>query len=130
MRAHTTAVLAGVALLSLMAGCSDDTSEFPVGVYHPIDSSESEGTMEFKSDGTWILQSGSGTVYSQGTYTVDGDKLTWETDSYCKNTNADAESAVYTWTQDGTTITMTQDGTDPCDARVEVIGRGFEKVTD
>ena len=130
MRAHARSALVGVALLGLLAGCGDDDkSEFPAGVYHPIGGSDAEGTMEFSSDGTWVLTAGDGDVYSEGTYSVDGDLFTFVTDSFCKGPSGVNESATYTWTQDGDTVTMTLEGEDGCTARVEVVARGFEKST-
>ena len=116
-----------MATLGLFAACSDDgnTNEFPVGVYHQPGSTDASGTMEFKSDGTFVLAEGDAVV-TEGTYSIDGDQLTWETDSWCKNVSADAESATYTWTQDGDLLTMTVEGEDLCTDRVNTIEPGWE----
>jgi hypothetical protein len=118
-----------IAMMGLFAACSDDgdTSEFPVGVYHEPGSTDASGTMVFKSDGTFVLTDGTEAVVSQGTYSTDGDQFTWETDSYCRTVSADAESATYTWMQDGDLLKMTVDGEDLCSGRLSVIETGLEK---
>jgi hypothetical protein len=117
-----------LATFGLFAACSDDgsTNEFPVGVYHQQGSTDASGTMEFKSDGTFVLAEGD-EIVTEGTYSIDGDQLTWDTDSWCKDISADAESATYTWTQDGELLTMTVEGEDLCTDRVNTIRPGFEK---
>lgn len=121
--------LAAMAMSGLLVACGDDndTSEFPVGVYHQPGSTDAEGTMEFTSDGTFVLTGSDGLVFTEGTYSVDGDRFTWETDSYCSGFGDDAQSATYTWTLDGDLLTMTVDGEDLCTPRVGVIQDGFEK---
>jgi hypothetical protein len=117
-----------LATFGLFAACSDDgsTNEFPVGVYHQQGSTDASGTMEFKSDGTFVLADGD-EIVTEGTYSIDGDQLTWDTDSWCKDISAEAESATYTWTQDGELLTMTVEGEDLCTDRVNTIRPGFEK---
>lgn len=120
--------MTAMAISGLLVACGDDdTSEFPVGVYHQPGSTDADGTMEFASDGTFELIGPDGLVITEGTYSVDGDQFTWETDSYCKNVGDDAESATYTWSQEGDVLTMTVDGEDLCSDRVEVAEAGFEK---
>ena len=129
MRSKTVRVaVIAMATLGLFAACSDDgnTNEFPVGVYQEPGSTDTSGTMEFKSDGTFVLADGD-EVVDEGTYSIDGDRLTWETDSWCKNISEAAESATYTWTQDGDLLTMTVDGEDLCTDRASTIRSGFEK---
>ena len=119
-----------IAISGLFAACSDngDTSEFPVGVYGQPGSTDTSGTIEFKSDGTYVLLDDNEVMVSEGTYSTDGDQLTWETDSYCKSVSDDAESATYTWTEDDDLLTMTVVGEDKCIGRVGVIEPGFERV--
>jgi hypothetical protein len=121
--------IAAIALSGLFAACGDDNDadEFPVGVYHQPGATDAEGTMEFTSDGTFVAIGSDGLVVTEGTYSVDGDRFTWETDSYCKDIAEDAESATYTWSQDGDLLTMTLDGEDLCSDRVGVAEAGFEK---
>ncbi len=128
-RTARIAVMA-IAISGLFAACGDngDTSEFPVGVYHEPGSADTSGTIEFKSDGTYVLLGGGEVVVSEGTYSIDGDQLTWETDSYCKAVSEDVESATYTWTEDGDLLTMSVVGEDRCTGRVAVIQPGFERV--
>ena len=131
MRSTTTRIVVmAMAISGLFAACSDngDTSEFPVGVYHQPGSTEAEGTMEFKSDGTFVLLAGDEVAVTDGTYSVDGDQFTWETDSYCRRVSDAAESATYTWTEDGDLLTMTVEGEDPCTDRAELVQAGFEKA--
>jgi hypothetical protein len=127
----TTARIAvtAMAMMGLFAACGDDgdTTEFPVGVYHQPGSTDTSGTMEFKSDGTFVLTDGTETIVTSGTYSTDGDQFTWETDSYCRTVSAAAESATYTWTQDGDLLKMTVDGQDLCSDRVSLAESGFEK---
>ena len=74
-------------------------------VYQQQGSTDASETIEFKSDGTFVLADGAAIV-TEGTYSIDGDQLTWDTDSWCKNVSADAESATYTWTQDGDLLNL------------------------
>jgi hypothetical protein len=129
MRSKTIRVaVIAMATVGLFAACSDDESsnEFPVGVYHEPGSTDAGGSMEFKSDGTFVLAYGD-EIVTDGTYSIDGDQLTWETDSWCKNISADAESATYTWTEEGDLLTMTVEGEDLCIDRVNTIQSGFER---
>jgi hypothetical protein len=121
--------VAAIALSGLFAACGDDNDadEFPVGVYHQPGSTDAEGTMEFTSDGTFVLTGSDGLVFTEGTYSVDGDRFTWETDSYCKGVGEDAESASYSWSLDGDLLTMTPDGEDLCSDRMALAQDGFEK---
>ena len=117
-----------LASLGMFAACSDDgnTNEFPVGVYHHPGSTDASGTIEFTSDGTFVLADGD-EIVTEGTYSIDDDQLTWDTDSYCRNISADAESATYSWTQDGDLLTMTVEGEDLCIGRVDTIQAGWER---
>lgn len=128
---HTAVRVAitAMAISGLLSACSDDgdSSEFPVGVYHQPGSTDADGTFEFTSDGTFVAIGSDGLVVTEGTYSVDGDQFTWETDSYCRGVGDDAESATYTWSQDGDMLTMTVVGEDLCSDRVEVAEAGFEK---
>lgn len=128
---RTAAIVIGLLLLGGLLGgaCGDDddATEFPVGVYHPVDGTEADGTMEFKSDGTWVVKDGSGVARSEGTYSVDDDLFTWETDSYCKDRfGEDGETATYRWAEDGNQLVLTE-GEDYCTDRVDVIRGGFER---
>lgn len=118
-----------MASLGLFTACGDDgdTSEFPVGVYHEPGFPDADATMEFTSDGTFVLAVGD-EIVTEGTYSIDGDRLTWETDSWCKDVSDAAESATYTWTVDGDLLTMTVEGQDLCIDRVNTIRPGFEKT--
>jgi hypothetical protein len=50
------AAATAIAIAGLFAACSHngDASEFPVGVYVHPGSTETTGSIEFKSDGSWI----------------------------------------------------------------------------
>lgn len=129
MKSKTARIaVVAIAIMGPLAACSDDgdTGEFPVGVYHMPGATDAEGTMEFTSDDTFELRF-TGEIVTEGTYSIDGDQLTWETDSFCKEIGDDAESATYTWALDGELLTMTVEGEDLCPDRAELMQLGLEK---
>ena len=131
MKSKTARVaVMAIAIMGPLAACSDDgdTGEFPVGVYRLPGATETsiDQTMEFRSDDTFEVVF-DGETMTDGTYSVDGDQLTFETDSLCKEISDAAESATYAWTQDGDLLTMTVEGEDLCTDRAELMRLGLEK---
>ena len=91
---HLTCITCILSMLILLSACTG--SKFPTGTYV----SETFQT-EFNDDGSFIFPIGE-QVLSKGTYSVQGDELTWETDSYCDEIGGG--KAIYTWTFENDTL--------------------------
>ncbi len=97
-------------LLILLPACAG--SNFPIGTY----TSESGVFQnEFKEDGSFTF-SMEGQVMSSGTYSIQGNELTWETDSYCDEMGG--SGAIYTWTFENDTLLFEVKGEDKCADRL------------
>lgn len=115
----------GLVATGLVVGCGDDDGDdFPVGTYQQTGAG---GTLVLREDGTFELDEMGGGLVTEGTYSVDGDQVTWESDSWCAARGEDAESATYEWELDGDQLNLTVVGEDRCDGRVIAIGPGFER---
>ena len=100
-------------LLLLLSACSSPT--FPYGTF-VSDSGSFE--MVLKDDGSFTF-SESGTVVTAGTFSLQGNELTWETDSFCDE--KDAGKATYTWTFENATLVLDVKGEDQCADRLFVL---------
>ena len=98
--------LIGIVLLFPLAACAGQS--FPRGTFAP---QFGPYQVTFKDDGTFVFSEG-GVVASEGTYSIDGNELTWETDSHCAA--GGAEKATYTWTFDNNELVLKAKGTDGC----------------
>lgn len=108
------AICFSLMMLTLFA-CSGPS--FPYGTYV---TSSGSNKLVLHDDGTYMF-SQSGRTISTGTFTIDGDKLTWETDSYCDKLSA--SPATYTWTYKDNTLVLAVDVSDQCSSRVRVLNR-------
>jgi len=90
---------------------------FPYGTFV---SSSGSNKLVLDEDGTYIF-SQSGRRISTGTFSVVGDKLTWETDSFCDK--LDVGQTTYTWTFEENTLVLAVDVSDRCSSRVRVLNR-------
>ena len=106
-----------VCLAVFLTGCAGEAA-FPHGTYE-IFHSGSTWTMTFYDDGTWIGLF-SGEQIAEGIYSVSGDQLTWETDSYCEDQGSPG-TATYTWSVDGDYMSFKLTGEEPCRDRQIVL---------
>lgn len=88
---------------------------FPTGTFAAKDG---DWVLTFDDDGGFTF-SESGTVAASGTYSVQADELTWESDSYCGN--AELMKATYTWTFESDTLLFQVKGKDSCADRQAVL---------
>jgi lysophospholipase L1-like esterase len=87
------------------------TVTFPIGVFAAKDGA---WIFRFDDDGTFTW-SESGEVVASGTFSIQGNELTWETDSYCGN--AASMKATYTWAFENDTLEFQVKGKDKCTDR-------------
>lgn len=106
-------------LLLVLSACSNLSSEtnqsFPYGVYA---SNPEIDQMTLEENGNFTYKV-SGTVLTSGTFTVQGNEITWETDSYCDQSNAG--KATYTWTFDNDILIFSVVGEERCPGRLAVL---------
>ncbi len=100
--------------LMLLFACSTSSSEpsFPTGIFA---SESGPFKTEWRDDGTYTSWM-NGQEITSGTYSVEGNELTFETDSYCDSLGAG--EATYTWTFKDDTLTFEVKGEDPCSDRM------------
>ena len=84
---------------------------FPIGVFAAKDGA---WIFRFDDDGTFTW-SESGEVVASGTFSIQGNELTWETDGYCGN--AASMRATYTWAFENDTLEFQVKGKDNCTDR-------------
>ena len=89
--------------------CACSSNEFPTGSYRT-----GEFVAEYRDDGTFTLYE-NGEVSTEGTYSVEGDEITWIQDSFCDAENAG--SATYKWSADDQGLKFELIGEDQCEAR-------------
>ncbi len=101
--------------LLLLSLCACASPSFPYGTF----ASES-GTdqMVLNQDGRFTYLE-SGTVVTAGTFSIQGNELTWETDSFCDEKGAG--KATYTWTFENDTLVLQVKGEDRCADRRYVL---------
>ncbi len=112
-------------LVSLaLAGCGSaptpvpTPTSVPTSVPFPYGTLVSEGpgyVYVFNTDGTFKFDSGDPGEADKGTYSVQGNQITFLTGDYC-----DAQKAgkgVYTWALEGDKVTFKAVGEDPCPIR-------------
>ena len=74
--------------------------------------------LTFDNEGNFTFLD-SGTVAASGTFSVQADELTWETDSYCGN--SELMKATYTWTFENDRLLFQVKGKDSCADRRAVV---------
>jgi len=114
MRKTIVRVAVVAAAAGLLVACSGDEG-FPVGAYVSTANVNGLGpvTTTYHDDGTVTIEQ-QGELASEGTYTVDGDRITLS-DSYCGESEGQ-ETATYTWSWDDSVLTMTTTD-DACESR-------------
>ena len=101
--------LIGILLLFPLAACARQS--FPHGTFAP---QFGPYRVTFKNDGSFVFTE-SGTVASTGTYSIQGNELTWDTDSYCAARGP--QKATYTWSFANDELVLKAKGTDGCAMR-------------
>lgn len=94
-----------------LCACSND--EFPTGSYR-----HDEFVAEYRDDGTFTLYE-NGEISTEGTYSNEGDEVTWIQDSFCDAENAG--SATYQWSADEHGLRFELIGEDQCEARRDTL---------
>jgi hypothetical protein len=120
-----------VGALGLLGACSDDETEFPTGKMVPVSATSTEGGyIEYKSDGTYVGIDPGGATFTEGTYTTDGDEITFEDDSYCEANAPGSNPVTYTFEWDGEVLTFGDNPDDTCAARVETFSEDSKLAED
>jgi hypothetical protein len=133
MKRHLTCAIVVVAALGMLGACSDDDNEteFPTGKMIPASATSSEdGYIEYKSDGTYVGIAPSGDTFTEGTYTTDGDEITFETDSYCEANAPGSNPVTYTFEWDGEVLSFGENPDDTCTDRAETFAADSKLATD
>jgi hypothetical protein len=97
-------------LLPPLAACSG--SFFPYGTYKT--DSGSIDQMVLSPDGSFTF-SGYGRVISTGTFSISGNELTWDVDSFCDERGGGG--VVYIWTVEDEILHLQAKGEDICHGR-------------
>jgi|GEM_PF-1552094 len=117
-RASARNLLLACLIIIMMASAScQPKSSFPYGTY-----TSEDGIYQWalNEDGSWEFSySKSGRIISVGTFSVQGDEVTWETDSYCDEIKP--RQATYTWTFKDDILVFKVKGADICSSRHNVI---------
>ncbi len=108
-------IIGTVLLLLLFSACSKPN--FPYGTYL----SENEFYLfKLNEDGSDIFAyAKSGSVIAEGTHSIKGNEITWETDSYCDEPRS--KKASYTWTFEDGVLKFLVKGVDACSSRYKVL---------
>ena len=85
-------------------------SIFPTGMFTAKDR---DWVITFNDDGSFT--SGFGEIAVSGTFSIQANELTWETDSFCDR------RATYTWTFEDDTLLFQVKGEDKCSSRLRVL---------
>lgn len=106
-------------LMLSMFGCSAE--RFPFGRYT---TDTEDFVLELTPTGEFSIYE-YGNRVTIGTYTVQGNKLTWETDTFCDSNGFG--KATYTWSYDNGTLLFQVQGEDQCEGRITVLdGRPYQ----
>ncbi len=120
IKRHTNARILLLACLVIImmacAGCQPKSS-FPYGTYT---SEDGIYQLVLNEDVSFEFSySKSGRIISVGTFSVQDDELTWETDSYCDKIKP--RQATYTWTFTDNILVFKVVGADICSSRHGVL---------
>jgi hypothetical protein len=106
-------------LLLIFSLCACSGPTFPTGSFSM--KNDNEHIMEFTDNGEFTYYY-IGDVYTSGTYSIQGNEFTWETDSVCDAIGSG--KATYIWTYENETLTFELKGEDLCEQRI----RALEKI--
>ena len=107
IKSHTRIIIICILLLLTLCACSK--SGFPTGTFK---TESGISVLVFEDDGSFTF-SEAGTEETVGTYSIDGNELTWETDRYCSVLG----KATYVWTFENDMLLLQLKGEDKCDGR-------------
>jgi hypothetical protein len=133
MKRELTGALVVVAALGMLGACGDDQdeTEFPTGKTISVNATSTEdGYIEYGSDDTYVGIDGTGDVFTEGTYTVEGDEITFETDSYCEAVAPATTPVTYTFEWDGNVLTFVENPDDTCADRADTLVGDWQLATD
>ena len=105
----TVLVVIGV----LTSGCKE-VSEFPLGSFETVHEGEI-WVMDFNTNGSWNAHYG-GELFTSGTYSISGERITWDTDSYCDQGGVPSV-ATYRWKIRNDSLTFKLEGEELCLSR-------------
>ena len=127
MRRRT--VVLAVAIVGVLGACGDanETEVFPTGRFEQVEAAFPT-TKEFNDDLTFVVWSEVGPVAPAGTYSINGNLITFETDPLCEPSGD--EQATYKWAMDDTTLTFAVQGDDSCLPRNEILTSELRQVED
>ncbi|MEJ2486273.1 MAG: hypothetical protein P8Y68_11110 [Anaerolineales bacterium] len=109
------------AILFLLTGCSQE--EFPAGKSIVTEYRDQKLTIYFNADGTFqFVWPDRGGLATDGTYSVEGNKLTFESDSTCEEQGHPGHT--YEWKITDDQIAFEPVGDDPCFDRLGTMGKG------
>ena len=115
-------ILIALLLLSFsLSACAGPT--FPTGSFSM--ENDNDHIIEFADDGKFTYYY-IGEVYTSGTFSVQGNEFTWETDSVCDA--IDSGKATYIWTYENETLRFDLKGEDRCSQRIRALERIYIKV--
>ncbi len=107
------AIGASVALMLLLSSWACSSPKFPYGTFANADGST---VIQFKSDGTYNSYDG-GLLVDQGTFSIRGNQINWETSTDCYPQG----KGTYSWTYQNATLVFKASGPDSCPGRQSAI---------
>ncbi len=110
-----------LALSAALAACSAEDS-FVGGSYAAVDAPGGGVEVEFRADGAYAI-SDSGTVLDQGTFTVDGGSLSFESSTECAR--AGHKQATYWWILEDDALDLRPMSGDGCTVREDAASLGL-----
>jgi hypothetical protein len=94
----------------------------PVGTFT---ARKGDYVLEIGGDNSFAFSKKNGTYDTSGTFSTNEYEITWESDSYCAQENA--EEATYGWTLENNVLSFRVIGSDPCGARSAFLLFAFAK---
>lgn len=108
-------------ILLLLSGCAKQ--EFPASKSIVTEYRDQKLTIYFNADGTFqFVWPDRGGLVTDGTYSLKGNKLIFESDSNCESKGYPGHT--YEWKIDGDQIAFEAVGDDPCYDRWGTMGKG------
>lgn len=103
--------------LTFLSACGSP-AEFSPGKYSTVHEGQS-WVLDLNPGGSWT-GTFSGKLLTAGTYTIDGDQITWQTDSHCEETGYPGAATYRVREQDGR-YSFSLRGRDPCRSRQVIL---------